>query len=214
MNKKGMTLTEIIISVALISIVLIFMVRILTSLRYDETDTTYNKSNSVSRTEITRVIQSDLQAKGILKIEDISSEPNTAKIKITFSDNDIKYLIVNSDKSTLEYCTNVTCEDQETLSRWEINDEEKRFYYSSCIELNYHLNQNSNVDYYYFKLIIPVATNYYNNPKDDIELYYLGKKFTDMQAAFPNPNRETDDKITVYLGKDKNGNDCTNESIN
>lgn len=65
MNNKGMTLAEIIVSVALISIVLIFMMKLLLSLRYEETLDSYDKANSVNRTEIIHAIQDDFKSKGM-----------------------------------------------------------------------------------------------------------------------------------------------------
>ena len=52
LNKKGVTLAEVIVSIALISVVLVFMVKLLIELNNAETNTTYAKNNQITRAEI------------------------------------------------------------------------------------------------------------------------------------------------------------------
>ena len=60
LNKKGTTLAEVIISIALISVVLVFMIRLLIDLNNMQTNTTYATGNQVNRAEILRMIGNDL----------------------------------------------------------------------------------------------------------------------------------------------------------
>ena len=59
MNNKGSTLLELIISIALISVILVFMVRLLVDLNDSETNNKYAKKNQVIRAEILRTIEND-----------------------------------------------------------------------------------------------------------------------------------------------------------
>ena len=73
MNNKGSTLLELIISIALISVILVFMVRLLVDLNDSETNNKYAKKNQVIRAEILRTIENDLQNKIITDIRDNST---------------------------------------------------------------------------------------------------------------------------------------------
>ena len=79
MNNKGSTLLELIISIALISVILVFMVRLLVDLNDSETNNKYAKKNQVIRAEILRTIENDLQNKIITNIRDNSTTSNPKK---------------------------------------------------------------------------------------------------------------------------------------
>ena len=92
MNNKGSTLLELIISIALISVILVFMVRLLVDLNDSETNNKYAKKNQVIRAEILRTIENDLQNKIITDIRDNST---TSNLIITFKFNDNKESNIN-----------------------------------------------------------------------------------------------------------------------
>ena len=81
MNNKGSTLLELIISIALISVILVFMVRLLVDLNDSETNNKYAKKNQVIRAEILRTIENDLQNKILTDIRDNSTTSNLMIIK-------------------------------------------------------------------------------------------------------------------------------------
>ena len=60
MKKNGMTLVEIILAVALISLVMIFVFNILVDLRQEETFSSYKSSDQINRSIITKRIQDDI----------------------------------------------------------------------------------------------------------------------------------------------------------
>ena len=60
LNKKGTSLAEVIISIALISVVLIFMIRLLIDLNNLETNTTYARDYQINRAVILSTIGNDL----------------------------------------------------------------------------------------------------------------------------------------------------------
>jgi prepilin-type N-terminal cleavage/methylation domain-containing protein len=59
-NKKGLTLVELIVSIALISIVMVFMFQLLTELRYQDASDTGKVEYKVAATILTKEIQNIL----------------------------------------------------------------------------------------------------------------------------------------------------------
>ena len=100
MNNKGSTLLELIISIALISVILVFMVRLLVDLNDSETNNKYAKKNQVIRAEILRTIENDLQNKIITDIRDNST---TSNLIITFIFDCNKESNINVLKDKLTY---------------------------------------------------------------------------------------------------------------
>ena len=60
MNKKGFTMTELIVSIAIIAVVMIFLVNLLVDIRYDKKNELYDTKNQINRAEIIKTIQNDL----------------------------------------------------------------------------------------------------------------------------------------------------------
>ena len=60
-NKKGFTMVEMMISIALISIVMVFLVKLLVDVRYDGTNELYDTKDQISRAEIIKTIENDLK---------------------------------------------------------------------------------------------------------------------------------------------------------
>ena len=82
LNKKGTTLAEVIISIALISVVLVFMIRLLIDLNNMETNTNFASANQMTRAEIIRMIGNDLNDLELTQVIDTSTENN---LSITFN---------------------------------------------------------------------------------------------------------------------------------
>ena len=55
--KKGFTIIEIIISVALISVVMLFLFQLLTDVEFEATHPTYARENQVVRASVMRSVQ-------------------------------------------------------------------------------------------------------------------------------------------------------------
>lgn len=200
MNKRGMTLSEIIISVTLISIVLIFMIKLLTTLRYEQNFTNYEKNNSIARAEIIKTVQTDLMN---LKLFDLKDESNTvsgdnqAIIHFVFADidNTNKYLIV--EKDSISYCKTKSCTD-DTDRTWKLNkSRDDVFYDPNCILYDYDIDTSS--EYFWIKFVIKLDNNsLIDNTIDDIEIFYLGEKGEDYNNShIPQP-------ADLYLGKHAN----------
>ena len=168
LNKKGTSLAEVIISIALISVVLIFMIRLLIDLNNLETNTTYARDNQINRAEILRTIGNDLNNKVLTSIVD-NSDSETLNITFNFSDNTSSYL---STTSTLFSYIDSTGEN---VRRWEIAESSV---YVNRANVYYSADDNDKI----FTLIIDIEVHTINeendtennNTLDDIMINYLG----------------------------------------
>lgn len=157
MNKRGVTILELLISISLISIVILLLIKVMFSLDKINNDDTYASSDEIGRTEIIKNIESDflkLKLKGI----EIKKESNTI---ISFIyENETKDLKIEKNKITY---------DNETKSL-----ESKNATYDLCPKYEYVEIDN---DYYLIKINISVLINNENTTEsDDIVLTYLGLK--------------------------------------
>ena len=70
MNKKrGFTIIEIIISVALISVVMLFLFQLLTDVEFEATHPMYAKENQVVRVSVMRSVQQDVYNMSLKSID-------------------------------------------------------------------------------------------------------------------------------------------------
>ena len=82
LNNKGLTLIELLVSIALVSIVMGFMFKLLSDAQDARTNNNFAIENQINRNEIIKTIQNDLTS---YKIKDITNEGNNI---ITFSYED------------------------------------------------------------------------------------------------------------------------------
>src|SRR5574344_1411468 len=100
MNKKGLSLVELIITIALISVVVIFMYRLLNNINSQIKNPTFAIKNQINRAEIINYIQDDLVNN---VVSNIKSEGNTITIifkdsktsTLTWTANNLKYININ-----------------------------------------------------------------------------------------------------------------------
>ena len=150
LNKKGMTLVELIISVALLSVVLSFLFKILLDVKYESDESGFAIANQVNRAEIIKEIQKDLI--DVDGIKNISIDNDANKVTITLPDDTLKYVTIGADLKTLTY------EDK----KWTIKDTNYEFGEMEIIVMHSC----------YAKVTIPIL-NYYddNVVVDDIEIF-------------------------------------------
>lgn len=166
MNNKGSTLLELIISIALISVILVFMVRLLVDLNDSETNNKYAKKNQVIRAEILRTIENDLQNKILTDIRDNST---TSNLIITFKFDGNKESNINVLKDKLTYKNT----DGKTRT-WTLKEG-----YFNITKSPVDFSQDENI--YSLIIDIPVyTTNEFNtknnnNLLDDILVSYIGR---------------------------------------
>lgn len=157
MNKSGVTIIELLISVSMISVVILLLVKVMFSLNNINNDETYASQDEIKRTEIIKNIENDflkLKLNGLT----ITDNENTT---LSFSfENGFKNLKMYKDKIIY---------DKETFS---LNS--KNATYSLCPEYSYHELEN---DYYLIKISIPVLIDGKNTTiNDDLIFSYIGLK--------------------------------------
>lgn len=167
LNKKGSTLLELVISIALISVVLIFLTRLIIDLNNTETNNVFAKDNQIVRSEILRVIEKDLNVSSLVGLRDESVE-NKLVISFIFKDGNAKIEALNNKISY----TN----KEGKLRTWSIK--EGTVYVDKA---NVSLLYNGTSDVYTLEIDIEIHTandlNTVNNNNilDDISISYMGK---------------------------------------
>lgn len=198
LNKKGMTLLEIVISIALISVVMLFLFSLLNDIQYESKHSSYAKDFLVSRATIIKDVQEDILNNNITNVMQVSSNENKTDVHFFKNDTSIMSLEVESKKITYK---NVLGE-VESFSLSEDNDDEV-FDFNHIKVSNYEGNKiykpidtdgdgicNVNCDdnspkndayaiepdFKYYHVIIPVLTGASDNAIDDLEFFFLVKK--------------------------------------
>lgn len=174
MNKRGVTLIEIVIAVTLTSIVLIFLVDLLLDFRNNDESTMNN--NNITRTEIVYTIQNDLHKHYLNKITGNNFHKNTV-LNLEYlnmdgsANNNSSITLFSEDNNNYFLYT----EQDGTKHKWEI----KNSVIDKCVKLDAFENSVANM--IGFKLTFNVyqldstnnnsASN--NDPSDDIEIVYI-----------------------------------------
>lgn len=198
LNKKGMTLLEIIISIALISVVMLFLFSLLNDIQYESKHTSYAKDFLVSRATIIKDVQEDILNNNITNVMQVSSNENKTDVHFFKNDTSIMNLEVESKKITYQNATG----EVESFSLTQDNDEEvfdfanikvtpyegSKIYKPVDTDgdgiCNVNCGDNSTKndayaiepDFKYYHVIIPVLTGASDNAIDDLEFFFLVKK--------------------------------------
>lgn len=125
LNKKGSSLIELVISIALMSVILVSMVRLLVDLNNTNTNNVYAKNNQINRTEIIRTIENDLNDNNniLTNVEDNGSTADTLKIKFTFNNKTNKTSTLAATKNKYTSKSTITYTSSSGKKRiWTMND--------------------------------------------------------------------------------------------
>lgn len=153
MNKKGVTIIELLVSISLISIVILLLIRIMFSLTQIGNDTSYASKDEITRTEIIKTIESDFLK---LKLRSVNVDNNT--IEFLYDDTS-KKLTIDKDKLTYDETYNLKSAHAS---------------YNTNPIITYEELDNN---YYLLNIKIEVLIeNEENTIKDDIILNYIGLK--------------------------------------
>ena len=164
MNKNGFTILELLISIALISVVLLLLLRVMMSLEVINHDTSYASDDEIARTEITRNIESDFLEYHFYGLEIQKTQEDTT---INLLMDEEKKLVIKEDSLTY---------DDEVYSLKSSNAS-----YDLCVEYQYRDLEN---DYYWVSIRIPVLIVGKNSTfKDDTVLTLIGLKNENL--SFP-----------------------------
>lgn len=178
MNNKGITLLEILISLVLISIVMIFLFSLISDLRNEDSLSKTRSVDAVNRSTIINIVQNDFINKELIKVEGCST--GQICMKFIFKDESYKYLQVYSN-NTENYLTYGPDEGKE---RWDLSYGKYDLNNFSYNFVN-KITQNgtvTNSPYYYLRIYIPIVVDTNSKRKYDIELTKIGEnkniKFT------------------------------------
>ncbi len=82
MNNKGVTLVEILVSVALIALVMVFLFNILANLKTEDSLNSGRNNDSLNRATITRIVQNDLIQNKLSSIKKCSSSVGSVCLEL------------------------------------------------------------------------------------------------------------------------------------
>lgn len=174
LNNKGLTLIELIVSIVLISVVMLFLYRLLANVSYDSDNEFFASKNQEQRIEIIDYIETIIRKADITAGPTVSTPTDHVTIQFTqaslsktysilvYADN---IQIVESPSKTLRVWdietgvfsyTNVTCKRATTVS-----DSTDVYHPWECVIPVYTVNDDNN------------ANN--NNTLDDITLAFLAR---------------------------------------
>lgn len=176
MNKKGTSLVELIISIALISVILVFMIKLLLDINNNINNSDFAKNNQITRAEIIRLIENDIKEKTIKSINDSGSNSNKLVITLTFSDGSTS--VIEATKSTVD--------EASTFSYKATNENTRKWTFAEGANIyvdrvNTYYSPNDFSDLYTMSIVIEVHTindknnKDKNNNMDDIIISYIGK---------------------------------------
>lgn len=150
MNKKGITILELLISISFIAIIILFLTRLFFSLDNINNNENYASGDEIKRAELIKNIESDFFNKKLQGLE-----INNSKITFNFE----------SEEKTLEI------KKDKIIYNGEINTlESKNASYELCPRYNYTVIG----DYYLITINIPVLINNINTTEaDDLVLTYM-----------------------------------------
>ncbi len=174
LNNKGVSLVEIIIAVALISIVLIFLYNLLLDVNDELTNSTFAINNQTNRLEIINTVQKDLLKDKLKTVTLTNPNSNQRSISLVFENSATAVLIVEKkgDLYEIKY-TSKTGE----LTKWTLKDLIVNMDNIKICQKSLSLTENI----YALKLIIYVYTvndnnsEVKNNALDDIVINYMGE---------------------------------------
>ena len=99
MNKKGFTIVELIISVAILSVVMVFALNLLVILKEQETSLETDTDMVLNQAFVSKKINGDIVTNGGIKLLNCT----TTKCDFTFNNDATKTLTLTNNKKTIKY---------------------------------------------------------------------------------------------------------------
>jgi len=165
-NKRGSSLVELIVSIALISVIMVFLMRLIIDLNNKNTNSTYAKEDALARSEVLRMIENDLSSKRITNVTSTGSSSTSLVIKFTFKDD--KTSTITATEANIAYSSSEgenrswTMEDGTIyVNKANVDFESQEPFYSFVIDIEVHTtNEKNDIDN--------------NNSLDDFLISYIG----------------------------------------
>lgn len=119
-KKNGFTMMELMVSIAMIAVVMVFLVRLLVDIRYDKTNELYDTANQINRAEIIKTIEEDFLNLRLMDVTDTGSTNTTLKLQLIREDGKTGKIIVN-ENNDFSY---INCEGEKRKWKLEKNNNE------------------------------------------------------------------------------------------
>lgn len=174
-----MTLVELIISISLISIVVMFLFRLFVDVRYNDQKVDYERGNQQTRAIIIKMVQDDFLNEGLVGLNSTGSSASQLIVNFTFASGSHGQLKVDN-KSVIYQNANGEIE------KWILDSTGQ--YNVRCVTYNKMGFEDNKGDFFAISFRIPLILKTESpNAIDDLEFSYLGKK-TDIANpnVFPN----------------------------
>ena len=183
LNNKGMSLLELLVTIVMIGIVLVFLFQLLIDLRNERDNNNYAYDNQVNRADVMHTVERDLNRYQLVGV----NKKNSNNISVEFI-----YNIGNKEVKTLLTTEKVTNNDEDKYYISYTNADGENFYWEMigakidpCAKFYYNVETDDNgSNSLYFRLNIylynainhPRNNEENNNALDDIEISYFGRK--------------------------------------
>lgn len=189
-NNRGITLIELIISIALISIVILFLFRLLVDVRYSDNHSDFDRANQRTRAIIIKTIQQDFLERKLIGLTDQNTSLGSDQLVIDFSygDGTNGTLRVSTDSNSNEQY--LSYRNANGTEKWWLEKENSSTKYNTnCVSYTTSLSNPALVsqgEFFYMKFTIPVVvSSLQENYIDDLEFFYIGELKDISPSAFP-----------------------------
>lgn len=176
LNKKGLSLVEIIISVALLGVIMLFLYSLLSGINKEATDPAFSITNQLERFEIINSVQKDLIQEKISEIKVNNIALDQKELEIVYDQDKRTVLNIQKIEDTEKYSNKIELINKENESTiWNYDD--------VILDLDNILicsNVVSHTELQGLQIRIPVYTDSEDNNKDkntildDIIISYVG----------------------------------------
>ncbi len=180
MNKKGVTLVELIVSMGLISIIILFLFRLFVDVRHMDNTRNYTRDNAQKRAIILNRVQTDFLEKGLAGISD-SGNSNSLTLTFRFLDNSTATLTFAKDSGG----NYVNYKNSSNEEKWYLeSDNDTTTVNLNCVK--YSFLEAPNNEYFVVRFSVPiVAVQGSPNIIDDLEFSYVGRTSGVNLSQFP-----------------------------
>ena len=213
LNNKGMSLLELLVTIIMVGVVLIFIFQLLMDLKGERDTNNYAYDNQVNRAELIHTVEKDLNKYYLVGVRQIAG--NNINIDFVYNRNNAEVTATLAVDEVREGNTTKNYVSYKSVSGETFYWEMKNAVIDPCGEFIYHFETDaSGSTMFYFKLTMFVYNRIdhrknnkeSNNPMDDIEISYLNK-LNDMFLKGVSSNRFN---LTNTNNEPKNIGKCTN----
>ena len=185
-NNHGITLIELVISIALISIVIMFLFRLVVDVRYGDNNTDFNRENQQTRAIIIKTVQQDFLEKklvGIVASSDLTSGILTLNFNYANRDTG-RFSLENMPDGNQSVTYTKNGVDTEKWIIKKVNSSSK--FNVSCTKFSSrNIFEDIGGDFFYIKISIPMEVRQSSkNYIDDLEFFYIGEKKDIVESNF------------------------------